>query len=128
MNSGELIVAEAFGAHFIREVGRSQLVGAAKTLLNKEERQELKGVEKAKYILPLAEALLRKKIVQVTAGASFSSLSRTDEAPFRTCCDIKSCLLWTTLRSQHILKGAIFCTALYKVPCHTYITMDHLAT
>ena len=78
VNSAELIMAEASSVHFIKEVGRSQIMGAAKTLLNKEEWQELKGAEKAKFIVPLAEVLLRKDIVQVTAGASFTDLSRND--------------------------------------------------
>ena len=46
VNSAELIVAEVFSVHFIKEVGRSQIMGTAKTLLNKEEWQELKGAEK----------------------------------------------------------------------------------
>ena len=56
-NSAELIiVAEAFSVFFIKEVGRSQIMRGAKTLLKKEEQQELKGAEKAKFIVPLAEA------------------------------------------------------------------------
>ena len=72
MKSAEIIVAEAFKAHFIKEVGGSQLMGAAKTLLQKEERLQLKGAEKAKLIVPLAEALLKKKIIGITVGASLS--------------------------------------------------------
>ena len=45
-------------------------MGSAKTLLDKEEQQELKGAKKAKFILPLSKALLSRKIVQVTGGAS----------------------------------------------------------
>lgn len=78
MSSAEVIVTKAFKTHFIKEVGQSQLIGAAKTLLGKDKHQELKGAEKAKLIVPLAEALLAKKIIEVAPEASLQNLSRTD--------------------------------------------------
>lgn len=78
MGSAELIVTEAFKAHFIKEVGWSQLMGAAKTLLDKNQQMQLKVVEKAKLIMPLAEALIKNNTVEVKRGASLLSLSRDD--------------------------------------------------
>ena len=76
MKSSEVVVAAAFQSHFIKEVSRSQMDGAAKFLLSKEERKELKGAEKSKLLLPLVRALIARNIVQVADGAALDNLSR----------------------------------------------------
>ena len=40
-------MTKAFKAHFIKEVGQSQLMGAAKTLLDKNQWLQLKRVDNA---------------------------------------------------------------------------------
>ena len=78
MKSCEVVVATAFQSHFIKEVSRSQMDGAIKILLSKEDRKQLKGVEKAKLLPPLAQALIRKGIVEVDGRADMENLSRLD--------------------------------------------------
>ena len=78
MKSCEVVVATAFQSHFIKEVSRSQMDGAIKILLSKEDRKQLKGVEKAKLLPPLAQALIRKGIVELDGRADMENLSRLD--------------------------------------------------
>ena len=78
VKSCEVVVATAFQSHFIKEVSRSQMDGAIKILMSKEDRKELKGVEKAKLLPPLAQALIKKGIVEVDEGADMGNLSRVD--------------------------------------------------
>lgn len=78
MKSCEVIVVTAFQSHFIKEVSRSQIAGAVKILLSKEERRQLNGAEKAKLLEPLARALIKKKIVEIAEGAALDNLTRVD--------------------------------------------------
>jgi len=49
----ELIVMVAFGVHFIKEVSRSQLQSAAKSLLPHDERKRIGlGAEKQHFFIP----------------------------------------------------------------------------
>ena len=52
--------------------------GAIKILLSKEDRKELKGVMKGKLLPPLAQALIKKGIVEVDERADMENLSRID--------------------------------------------------
>ena len=63
--SAQVIVMEAYGAHFLKEVRRSQLLSAAKSLLPVHERSRLSGAEKSSLLLPLARAFVFNKIVKV---------------------------------------------------------------
>jgi len=56
--------------HYIKEVTCSQIAGAIKILLSKEERKELKGAEKAKLLIPLARAFIAKKLLILQKGHS----------------------------------------------------------
>ncbi len=78
LKSAEVVVMCAFGAHFIKEVSRSQLCAAAKTLLPKEERRYLQGAEKTKFLKPLAEVFVGKAIVAIKHGADVENLTRED--------------------------------------------------
>ena len=78
IKSSEVVVATAFQSHYIKEVTRSQIAGAIKILLSKEERKELKGAEKAKLLIPLAKAFITKKIIDITEGAPLDNLSIVD--------------------------------------------------
>ena len=72
------VVATAFQSHFIKEVSGSHMDSAIKILLSKEDRKELKGVEKAKLLPPLLQALIKKEIVEVDEGADMGNLLRVD--------------------------------------------------
>ena len=74
--SAEVIVACAFQAHFIKEVSRQQLSGAARVLLTKQEAKDLRSAEKKKFVIPLAMAFLKKKIVGVKKGSTISNLTQ----------------------------------------------------
>ena len=63
IKSAECIVACAFGAHFIKEVTRTQLAGDVKSLLSKDDRKILNGAEKGRLLKPLARAFVSKGIV-----------------------------------------------------------------
>ena len=56
---------EAYGAHFLKEVRRSQPLSAAKSLLPLAERRSLSGAEKSAMLMPLARAFVINKIVKV---------------------------------------------------------------
>ena len=49
LNSAEVIVMCAYGAHFIKEVARKQLAAAAKTLLSREGRSLLQGADENQF-------------------------------------------------------------------------------
>ena len=66
----------AFGAHAIKEVSRSQLCAAAKSLLSMDVKKQLNGAEKKKFIKPLANAFLESNIVTIEDGANIENLSR----------------------------------------------------
>ena len=68
----------AFAAHFLKEVSRSQLQSAARTLLPDRERKRLQTLEKGELIIPLAKAFLKNNIIHVKTGADMTSLSRSD--------------------------------------------------
>ena len=63
--SAQVIVMEAYGAHFMKEVRRSQLLSAAKSLLPLAERRSLSGAKKSTMLMPLARAFVMNKIVKV---------------------------------------------------------------
>lgn len=73
-----MIIITAFAVHFIKEVSRSQLQSASRTLLSGEERNRLQKLEKSEFILPLAKAMINQDIVKVRRGADMKSLSRSD--------------------------------------------------
>ena len=76
LKSAEIIIMCAFGAHFIKEVSRSQLCAAAKTLLSKQECRRFRGAEKSKLLKPLAKVFLEKKIVSIEHEGDLESLTR----------------------------------------------------
>lgn len=78
LKSCEVVVVCAFGSHFLKEVSRSQLCAAAKTLLPKVERSTLHGTEKCNFIKPLAKIFLEKKIVSINKDARIENLTRKD--------------------------------------------------
>jgi len=76
--SAEAVVLTAFGAHFLKEVSRSQLESAAKSLLATNVLTNLKKADKGDFIIPLAEALIKHKIVKVVEDADWKQLGRQD--------------------------------------------------
>ena len=78
MTSAEAVLLTAFGAHFLKEVSRSQLESAAKSLLSQQIIQQLKKADKGDFSMPLAEAFLKKGIVKVAEGCNLRNLSRGD--------------------------------------------------
>ena len=75
---GEAIVLVAFGAHFFKDVSRSQLESAAKSLLTAAERKDLYKAEKSKFVLPLAKAFVRKGIVKIASSSKITTLTRNN--------------------------------------------------
>ena len=59
---------EANGAHFLKEVTRSQLLSAAKRLLPVRERRNLCGAEKTSLLVPLATAFVTNNIVKISGN------------------------------------------------------------
>ena len=60
----------AFAVHFLKEVSRSQLQSAARKLLTKQEKIWLQPLEKSEFLLPLAKAFIKKKVVKIKKGAN----------------------------------------------------------
>lgn len=63
MKSAEVIVAAAFQQVRLKDVSRSQLSGAVKSLCP-EKKKQLRAADKSSMVLPVAKALLNKGIVQ----------------------------------------------------------------
>ena len=68
----------AFGAHNIKEISRTQLASAAKYFLPAQEKKELLKSDKAQYLLPLANAFIKNKIIILSKGADKSNLTLDD--------------------------------------------------
>lgn len=66
--SARVIVMEAYGAHFLKEVARSQLLSAAQRLLPVRERRSLCGAEKTSLLVPLARAFVTNNIVKISGN------------------------------------------------------------
>lgn len=75
--SGGAIVMEAFGAHFLKEISRTQLLSAAKRMLPREKKK-YSGYEKSDFLVPLGQAFVESGIVKITKGAQVRDLSRSD--------------------------------------------------
>jgi len=78
VQNAEAVVLVAFSAHFFKDISRSQLESAAKLLLSPSQQQSLHKAEKIKYVVPLGEAFLAKKIVKVKKGVKLSKCARGD--------------------------------------------------
>ena len=82
MTSAEAVLLTAFGAHFLKEISRSQLESAAKSLLPMTTIQRLKKGDKADFTIPLAEAFLKKGVVKLAedtdANYNLQNLARGD--------------------------------------------------
>jgi len=78
MNSAEAVLLTAFGAFFFKEVSRSQLESAAKSLLPQHRLNQLKKADKADFLMPLAEVILKKGIVTISKDCDIKNLSRGD--------------------------------------------------
>ena len=76
--SAQVIVMEAYGAHFLKEVSRSQLLSAAKALLPVCERKKLCGSEKTGLLLPLARAFVFNNIVRIKSKIKSGCLTRNN--------------------------------------------------
>ena len=77
-------------------------MGASKTLLDKEARQTLKGVEKAKFILPLSKALLKAKVIEVALELSiFWTNSQHGNHKFFLCKYLLS-MIWAHTSKCHL--------------------------
>ena len=65
----------AFIAHAIKEMSRSQLCAAAKSLLSKDVKKQHNGAE---FIKPLAYAFMESNLVTIEDGANIENLSRAN--------------------------------------------------
>ena len=65
----------AFGAHWFREIGRTQLASAVKFF---RLPKSLAKAEKLQLAIPLAAAFLQKNIVSIEEGADMGNLCRQD--------------------------------------------------
>ena len=72
------MVMTAFGAHFIKEVSRSQLCAAAKSILPPNQRKQLQHAEKSKFYIPLAKMFIFKNIVGIKKHSDVKNLCRND--------------------------------------------------
>ena len=66
-----------FGAHFLKEISRTQLLSAAKRLLP-QQKKILNSLEKNEFCIPLGRTFEDNHIVQVRKGALVKDLSRND--------------------------------------------------
>lgn len=82
--SGEVIVMTAFTAHFLKDISRSQLMSAAKSLLSSHDRKQLHGAEKSHFMVPLGKAFVENGIVRIDKGACVESLVRNNASKIGT--------------------------------------------
>ena len=78
MTSAEAVLLTAFGAHFLREVSRSKLESAAKSILPSDTIHQLKKADKGDFIIPLAEEFLKRGVIELAQGANLKNLARED--------------------------------------------------
>lgn len=72
--SAGLIIAVAFNSISIKDITRSQLLSASKTL-----KLNLKySLSKEDYVKPLAKCLIETGYINIKKGKSFQNLTRTD--------------------------------------------------
>ena len=72
----------AFGAHFLKEITRTQLLSAAKRLLP-QQKKTLIGLEKNELFIPLGKAFV-DNIIAIRKVAPVKDLSRNDEEKVET--------------------------------------------
>jgi len=73
VQDAEVVVMVAFGVLFMKEVSRSQLQSAAKSLLSREERKRIgSGADKSQYLIPLANALRANGIIEISGKQPLS--------------------------------------------------------
>ena len=75
--SAEVIVAAAFQQHRIKDVSRAQLSGAVKNLCP-EKKEKYEVADKSALVMPVAEALLKNRIVIVQGTRNLANLSPSD--------------------------------------------------
>ena len=85
VKSAEVIVLTAFGFHLFKQLSRSQLDSAGKTLnIPLDTRRTLSKGGKMDYLIPLAKGFLRNGIIKVRKEASLASLVRDDITKMKT--------------------------------------------
>lgn len=85
LKSAEVIVLTAFGCHLFKQLSRSQLDSAGKTLsVPLDTRRALSKGGKTEYLIPLAKGFLKNGIIKVRKGASLASLARDDIRKMKT--------------------------------------------
>ena len=67
----------AFGAHFLKEISRTQMLSAAKRLLPLQKKT-LNSLEKNEFLVPLGTAFVEQGIIAIRKGALVKDLSRND--------------------------------------------------
>ena len=75
--SAKVIVLEAFGAHFLKEIGCNQLLSTAKSFLPPKERKSLFNADKMSLVHPLARAFIERNIIEIKSGER-GNLTRND--------------------------------------------------
>ena len=75
--SGGVIVMVAFGAHFLKEISRTQMLSAAKRLLP-HQKKTLNSLEKNEFLIPLGKAFVEHSIIAIRKGALVKDLSCND--------------------------------------------------
>ena len=77
LKSAEVVVLVAFESHTFKQISRSQLESAGKTLnIPIAIRRSLIKGGKIDYLIPLAKGFLQEGIVKIKKEASLASLSR----------------------------------------------------
>ena len=67
----------AFGAHFLKEISRTQMLSAAKQLLPLQKKT-LNSLEMNEFLIPLGKAFVENSIIAIRKGALVKDLSRDD--------------------------------------------------
>ena len=76
ITSAETVLLTAFGAHFFKEVSRSQLESAAKSLI---PLKTIQRGDKRDFIMPLAEAFLKRGVIKIQGSScDLKNLARGD--------------------------------------------------
>ncbi len=76
--SAEIIIMAAFEAHRFKDVSRTQMSSALKSVCPPSCRKGLKSADKVALTIPLGAALAAKNIVTIKAGADLGNLKRGD--------------------------------------------------
>ena len=78
MKSAEVIIVSAFKVHFMKEVTRQQMLGVINCYISPDKRKHFHTMSKSALLMPLAKALLSKRLIVLEDDCDLQNIKRDD--------------------------------------------------